>query len=84
MKLADIEKVRELEEALRRANSTLRTFEMVQGDTVQVFARADEFRNAWAELLPVPKEVAVSAARRAVSKVIAQLAELGVEVQDHA
>lgn len=85
MNLKDLDEVGELKRELEGWRRTLSAFEGAKGDTVPVQARVgslDYGRGATVDLLPVPKQVAVSAAQRAVSKVIDQLRNLGVEVTD--
>ncbi len=86
MKLQDLERIAELRDELESANRVLSAFVQVQGDTVRVQARSIVVDGSYGrggetvDLLPVPKEVAVSAAQRAVSKVVDQLLQLGVQV----
>lgn len=87
MKLSHLKTVQMLRDALTEADRILRQFEAVKEDTVPAVACLESrdfgrFAGAHVALLPVPKQVAVSAAIRERSKIVQQLAELGVEV-DH-
>lgn len=79
MDLNDLEKVHDLRSGLGYALQTLRAFERVEGDTVRSFATAN---HQTVVLLPILKEVAISAAKREVSKLIQQLSNLGVTVSE--
>lgn len=84
MQLKDIEEVLELQRQLQVADSTLRVFESAPGTTVQaqaVVGGCDYGRGARVDLLPVEKALAVSAAKRARSKIVDQLRCLGVSVE---
>jgi hypothetical protein len=82
MKLTNLVKVHGLTDELANADRVLAEFEKVKGDTVPV--RAFEAAHGYVSvpLLPVPKQVAVSAAKRERAKIVEQLRQLGVEVDD--
>lgn len=83
MKATDIETVQEKLQALATQRKVLAAFEKAEGDTVPAFAQAQSCafqRSVTVQLLPVPKELAVSAAQREVDKLVGELAMLGVEV----
>lgn len=80
MELKDLELVTQLKSDLQQADQTLRAFENLPDGPVQVYAEGSGYVRARVELLPVDKSVAVSAAQRKRSKVVAQLQSLGVTV----
>lgn len=84
MNLSNIDRVRELSNELNHTREVLAAFERMPGDTVPACAHTSVggYRGHSVVLLPVAKSVAVSAAKREVSKVIEQLAHLGVEVDE--
>lgn len=82
MKLKDFDRVRDLRDQLAHAEAVLEEFRKAPGPTVPATAYARDgsyARGASVALLPVAKEVAVSAAERARSKILAELQQLGVE-----
>jgi hypothetical protein len=81
MKAADLNRAQSLLEALDRARRVHAEFEAVKSDTVPSFAftEGSDFRmGARIELLRIPKNQAVSAAARVVSKIEAELESIGV------
>ena len=85
MKLSNFEFVDNLRRQLEAADGVLAAFEAVKEETVAVSAHsggglAAYGRGCTVMLLPVPKQVAVSAAKRERDKIVARLAEYGVEV----
>lgn len=92
LKLSQLEELleigRELQEQLRQADHTLAAFEAIEGPTVPCRAITPSsfdvgyrrVATAVVDLLPVPKEQAISAAIRARSKIVQELANLGIEV----
>lgn len=85
MKLAALDRVAELRRELECAQSVLLDFEQHKEETVPAYAKTasggDYGRGHRVALLPVKTSVAVSAAKRDVDKVIAELAQLGVTVE---
>lgn len=87
MNVEDYDKVGALIDRLKLADRTLAAFEQYEGETVPSSARIsgnlDGFsrgKGVYVDLLPVPKHVAVSAARRAREKIAAELLALFVVV----
>lgn len=84
MDLKDLELVGELKRDLEHADKALAAFEAEPGPTVTAVAATNRAQRHGpiyeVELLPVDKAVAVSAAQRQRSKIVAQLQSLGVTV----
>lgn len=81
VKLSNLDRINELRARLVTANNTLDKFKRVKTDLVPCVAYSDAgafCRGADVELLPVPLSVAISAAERDVSKIVAELQQLGV------
>lgn len=84
MKLSALDHVDSLRGRLRAANDILKAFEAAP-EFVACKALTDSTnfgRSCSVELAPVPRELAVSAAASARSKIISELAQLGVEVDE--
>lgn len=90
MNLKDLDRTGQLRGKLVLARRTLDAFERFDGETVPSTAYIPRDPNQMGglsgcvDLLPVPKSQAVSAAKREVSKIVEQLAHLGVEVDEPA
>lgn len=84
MRLADIDTVQQLQSRLAHADALIAAFQKVLGATVPCYASSGTTEygrnNASVALPPVPKEIAVSAAQRERSKIVAELQQLGVSV----
>jgi hypothetical protein len=83
MRLEDLDTVRNLRMVLEEADATLKAFDAAETENVPVRAYTCATHGSLSfavNLLPVPKQVAVSAARREREKIADKLRSLGVTV----
>lgn len=80
MNIKDLEEVRRLSNTMRYQAGVVRSIESLDGPTIPCYARSMAYDIDDVPLMPVTKEVVLSAAKRELSKTVAALQALGVTV----